>query len=66
MLRRPPTVISLRPSDVTDMAELVATRNAAAEDQKEVVTETGDAVLDKEQAERIEREKRPKGERIGV
>ncbi|KAL8293628.1 hypothetical protein RQP46_000329 [Phenoliferia psychrophenolica] len=69
MLRRPPTVISLKPSDVIEMKDAVEARQAAAEGKgKEMGTlaGSGDAVLEKEQAERSEKEKRSRAERIGA
>lgn len=71
MLRRPPTVISLRPADVNDMKALVEARQLAANEatgkgKGKDVDGDGDAVLDRETAERNEKEKRSRADRIGA
>lgn len=65
MLRRPPTAISLRPSDVAEMADLIASKKAAAA-EKGKGKEVGDALLEKEGRERREKEGKGQGGRVGV
>jgi hypothetical protein len=73
MLRRPPTAISLRPSDVTDLAaSLVAPSTNATEGgkgagQAEVVGQAGrDELVERERREREEREARGVAGRLGI
>lgn len=65
MLRRPPTAISLRPSDVTEMTELIASKKAAAE-EKGKGKEVADGLLDTEARERREKEGKGQAGRVGV
>jgi len=62
MLRRPPTVVQLRPSDVADMAALMKERNEA----KGATTKVKDPLLDKEQKERKDKSAKTRSERIGA
>lgn len=61
MLRRPPTAVQLRPSDVTDMAALMKERNAAKGAKPDT---SKDALLDKEQKERQDKAAKTRSERI--
>jgi hypothetical protein len=70
-IRRPPTAITLKPSDVAEMAELIALKNAKAAGADEggdgkAQANGRDSVVDKERKERQEKEARSRGERVGV
>lgn len=75
-IRRPPTAITLKPSDVTEMAEHIAKRNAAAAAaaQPSGLGSGGagragpgkDAQVERERKQREEREARGRNERIGA
>lgn len=75
-IRRPPTAITLKPSDVSDMTELIAQRNAAAaaaatSDAQGAgaagAREKGrDATVERERKMREEREARSRGDRVGA
>ncbi|GAA5874666.1 hypothetical protein JCM16303_002944 [Sporobolomyces ruberrimus] len=63
-IRRPPTAISLKPSDVTELREFIANRDkeAKAKQQPATVPSTStsdrDAIVDKEKKDAEEREAR--------
>jgi len=64
-LRRPPTAVSLQPSDVADLQAFITQRNAAASSGSSPTTagggassstKTGDALIEREKQEQRERE----------
>lgn len=66
-IRRPPTAITLKPSDVTEMAKFIAEKNAKAAGVQDA-TKGGktDMMVDRETKERKEKESRSRSDRIGM
>lgn len=70
MLRRPPTAIALRASDITELESFINDRNAAASatasGSSKDVNNDKDMILEREEKERKRKEAKSVGERIGV